>query len=187
MYWKKDCAGGVNMPESLSDEEIQEIIGGYPRIQEELRARITATRSELLLLGENIYSYAVWENRIVSETPLGGREEDRMVRILEKAERDRRRFTRDLTACLERLEAECARNQRIYLAYQSLPASEYRVLHKLYEEKIPWRSLHTEMHVAPATIRALRHAGLGHIRTFCEGYGKKEEGESAAGPEREDL
>ncbi|MCD8052562.1 MAG: hypothetical protein LUF00_00640 [Lachnospiraceae bacterium] len=158
------------MPESLTDAEIQEIIGSYARVQEELRARITATRSELLLLNENIYSYAVWENRIVSETPLGGREEDRMVRILERAEKDRKRFTRDLTECLERLEAECARNQRIYLGYQSLPASEYRVLHKLYEEKVPWRSLHTEMHAAPATVRMLRHAALGHIRTFCEGY-----------------
>ncbi|MCD8010953.1 MAG: hypothetical protein LUF34_09305 [Lachnospiraceae bacterium] len=179
------------MSEGLTDEEIQEIIGSYARIQEELRARIDSARSELLLLNEKIYSYAVWENRIVSETPLGRREEDRMVRILERAEQDRRRFTRDLTECLERLEAECARNQRIYLGYQSLPAAEYRVLYKLYEEKVPWRSLHTEMHAAPATVRALRHAGLNHIRMSCEACREKEEDAerhgSSAGAKKEDL
>ena len=150
--------------ETISDEEIKAVVAGYRVWMEELKERIGALRKEYRGLEETIYQYVAW--RRTGEEPVGPRTDgdDRMLRTVVRKERELADCRAELGEVLQGLEEQRVRIQRIFLAYMMLPLEEYRVLHALYEERIPWKRLPQHLGMSKRTVIRRRTDALSHIR-----------------------
>ena len=149
----------------LSDEEIQAAVADHEEQTMMIREKINALNHEIAKLSEAVYEYLSWYDGGEAGTAQGKYGmQDPVNRIVEKKEREYRRFRREFANALAEQEERLARIQEIRLAYLSLPADEYMVMRTLYEEKTPWKAATGKLGVSRRTLAETRRRAVDHIR-----------------------
>ncbi len=149
----------------LSDEEIQAAVADHEEQTMMVREKISALNREIAKLSEAVYEYLSWYDRGEAGTGQGkDAVQDPVNRIVEKKEREYRRFRREFANALAEQEAHLARLQEIRLAYLTLPPDEYLVMRTLYEEAVPWKAAAGKLGISRRTLAENRKRAIAHIR-----------------------